>query len=327
RLRSRPSSNVVISSESAAGARSAPPRPCTARNAISDASDQARPQSNELTAKRASPPTKSRRRPSRSAKRPPSSRTPPNRIAYAEITHWRFVCENPRSDLIEGSATFTIATSRMTMNCAVTISARALHLRFVASVTKIVLRNRCRSQPYTTTTLGRATLFPMSVRNPEIPSTALPRFPEELVASTAFLLKRLGFTAKEKAMSAYESTGLNPYHHAILVALEEDTHETQGSIADALGYDRGQLVGLLDELEERGLIERRRDPNDRRRHLVQATVEGKRTLRKLRTLSRQIEDEFLAPLSEDERAQLHALLFRLAEKHLPHCARLTPTAR
>ena len=98
----------------------------------------------------------------------------------------------------------------------------------------------------------------MSVTNPESPPDALPRLPEELVASTAFLLKRLGFTAKEKAIREYESTGFSPYHHAILVALEEDTHETQGSIADALGYDRGQLVGLLDELEERGLVERRR---------------------------------------------------------------------
>jgi len=121
-------------------------------------------------------------------------------------------------------------------------------------------------------------------------------------------------------MQAYESEGLHPYHFAILIALEEGSHETQGAIADALGYDRGQLVGLLDELEERGLIERRRDPNDRRRHLVQPTAEGTRTLRKLRALSRQIEDEFLAPLSEDERAQLHALLFRLAEAHDPRCA-------
>ncbi len=121
-------------------------------------------------------------------------------------------------------------------------------------------------------------------------------------------------------MEAYESAGLHPYHYAILIALDSGSHETQGSIADTLGYDRGQLVGLLDELEQRGLVERRRDPNDRRRHLVQPTAEGKRTLRRLRTLSRQIENEFLAPLSDSERAQLHALLLRLAEKHEPRCA-------
>lgn len=121
-------------------------------------------------------------------------------------------------------------------------------------------------------------------------------------------------------MKAYEQTGLHPYHYAIMLVLEEGSSDTQGSIADALGYDRGQLVGLLDELEERKLVERRRDPNDRRRHLVRLTSEGTRTLAKLRALTREIEDEFLGPLSERERADLHALLLRLAEKHEPRCA-------
>jgi DNA-binding MarR family transcriptional regulator len=156
----------------------------------------------------------------------------------------------------------------------------------------------------------------MTVANTETPRP-LPRFPEELVASTAFLLKRLGFVAKEQAIDAYESTGLGPYHHAVLIALDENSHETQGAIADALGYDRGQLVGLLDELEEQGLVERHRDPSDRRRHIVRLTPEGKRTLDRLRTLARRIESEFLAPLDEQERRQLHALLLRLAEHHLP----------
>ena len=160
----------------------------------------------------------------------------------------------------------------------------------------------------------------MTVANPESPpSPALPRYPEELVASTAFLLKRLGFAAKERAMEAYEQTGLTPYHHAILVALDEGSRETQGAIADALGYDRGQLVGLLDELEEQGLVERRRDPGDRRRHLVRITPEGKRTLGRLRTLARRLENDLLAPLDERGREQLHALLLQLAERHLPHC--------
>jgi DNA-binding MarR family transcriptional regulator len=152
-----------------------------------------------------------------------------------------------------------------------------------------------------------------------------PRLPAELVASSSFLLKRLGFAVKEQTMAAYEKTGLHPYHHAILLVLDEGSRETQGSIADALGYDRGQLVGLLDELEERGLIERRRDPDDRRRHLVSLTADGTRTLRRLRAVSSSIEDGFLAPLDEHERADLHALLLRLAEKHEPRCP-LSPAA-
>jgi hypothetical protein len=81
--------------------------------------------------------------------------------------------------------------------------------------------------------------------------------PAELTDSTPFLLKRLGFIAKDRSLEAYQESGLHPYHHAILLALAESPRETQGSIADALGYDRGQLVGLLDELESRGLVARR----------------------------------------------------------------------
>ena len=168
----------------------------------------------------------------------------------------------------------------------------------------------------------RATLFAVTVTNPETTAEprVLPRLPEELISSTSFLLKRLGFAAKDQAMEAYERSGLHPYHHAVLAVLDEGSRETQGAIADALGYDRGQLVGLLDELEDRGLVERRRDPADRRRHIVRLTPAGKRALAKLRALARQFDDEFLASLDENERAQLHALLLRLAQQHLPHCA-------
>jgi MarR family transcriptional regulator, lower aerobic nicotinate degradation pathway regulator len=147
----------------------------------------------------------------------------------------------------------------------------------------------------------------------------LPRYPEELISSNAFLLKRLGFFAKERGMAAYEDTGLNPYHHAILVVLDQGALETQGAIADRLGYDRGQLVGMLDELEDQGLVERRRDPDDRRRHIVQMTPAGRKALGKLRAIAVQLENDLLAPLDESERQKLHDLLLRLAEHHLPGC--------
>jgi DNA-binding MarR family transcriptional regulator len=165
----------------------------------------------------------------------------------------------------------------------------------------------------------------ISAREPS-PTKTAQRLPLELVASTAFLLKRLGFAAKDQALEAYEGTGLHPYHHAILLVLSEGSRETQGAIADALGYDRGQLVGLLDELEQQGFVERRRDPNDRRRHIVRLTTEGKQALRRLSALARQFDDDFLAPLTDQERATLHALLLRLAERHEPRCAPTLPAS-
>ena len=145
------------------------------------------------------------------------------------------------------------------------------------------------------------------------------RVPDELVSSALFLLKRLGMKAKEQSFGAYEDAGLHPYHHAILAVLDEGLQETQGAIADALGYDRGQLVGLLDELEDGGLVVRTRDQADRRRHIVQMTAAGRKALERARRLSSELEAEFLSPLTQKERAQLHTLLVRLAADALPRC--------
>jgi DNA-binding MarR family transcriptional regulator len=139
--------------------------------------------------------------------------------------------------------------------------------------------------------------------------------PEELVTSSSFLLKRLGFLVKDRTIAAFEESGLSPYHHAVLALLEEDPRETQAMIADALGYDRSHLVGMLDELEERGLIARRRDPADRRRHLVSLTPEGKRVSTRLRAIVKRVDDDFFAPLDAEQRETLKSLLQELASHH------------
>jgi MarR family transcriptional regulator, lower aerobic nicotinate degradation pathway regulator len=141
--------------------------------------------------------------------------------------------------------------------------------------------------------------------------------PSALVSSTPHLMKRLAMLQKDRAVSAFEETGLSPYHYAVLALLEEEPPETQAMIADALGYDRSHLVGMLDELEERGLVERKRDPGDRRRHLVTLTPDGKRMATKLRSIVTKLEDEFLAPLDDEDRKTLHRLLLRLACYHDP----------
>ena len=171
--------------------------------------------------------------------------------------------------------------------------------------------------------MSRYTSVAMST-TPTLSAPANSGPPRELLLSTPFLLKRLGWAVKDKTYEAFESTGLNPQHHAVLSLLDEGTRETQATIADALGYDRSHLVGLLDELEEKRFVDRRRDPGDRRRHLVSLTPAGQEALAELRAIAKRIEKGFLAPLDSDERRMLHALLLRLASHHDPRCTGSQP---
>jgi DNA-binding MarR family transcriptional regulator len=157
--------------------------------------------------------------------------------------------------------------------------------------------------------------IPMATAPPATADVPVPRLPQELVRSTLFLLKRLGDAVRERVVPEFAAAGCNPYHHAVLALLGEGARNTQAEIADALSFDRSHLVGILDELEEQGLVERKRDPNDRRRHLVTITPEGKRTMAERRAIMRRIEKEFLAPLDAESRQQLHELLLRLARHH------------
>jgi DNA-binding MarR family transcriptional regulator len=141
--------------------------------------------------------------------------------------------------------------------------------------------------------------------------------PYELVCSPAFLLKKLGWAIKDATAAAFEEAGESPYHYSVLAVLEESPRETQATIADSLGYDRSWLVGLLDELEEAQLIERKRDPADRRRHLVTMQPAGKQKLAELRAISKGVEKQFLEPLDAKEKETLHRLLLQLAAHRDP----------
>lgn len=143
--------------------------------------------------------------------------------------------------------------------------------------------------------------------------------PKELLGSPAFLLAKMGMAMKTRALAEFEQAGYEAYHYGVLALLGESACDTQAAIADALAVDRSQLVGILDSLEERGLIERRRDPHDRRRHTVNLTAEGRKQLVRLRGIMRRMEDEFFAPLDAKSRETLHDLLLQLASSHDPRC--------
>jgi DNA-binding MarR family transcriptional regulator len=136
--------------------------------------------------------------------------------------------------------------------------------------------------------------------------------PKELVSSTAFLLAKVGMTVKMRMLDELEQIGCGMYEYGVLAVLGEGAQKTQAAIADALSVDRSQLVGVLDTLEGDGLVERKRDPNDRRRHAVSITADGKRRLVKLRSVVKEIERSFLEPLDEETRTALHETLLLVA---------------
>jgi DNA-binding MarR family transcriptional regulator len=160
----------------------------------------------------------------------------------------------------------------------------------------------------------------MTVPATEAPTRPVPLVAKELLKSNGFLLARLGLGFKARALTKLDTAGFEPFGYGVLAIVNEGAPKTQAAIAEALMLDPSRLVALLDSLEDNGLIVRKRDPNDRRRHLVSITEDGKRKLAKLRAIVKDLEDEFLAPLDADERKTLHELLLRLAAENDPRCA-------
>ena len=120
-------------------------------------------------------------------------------------------------------------------------------------------------------------------------------------------LARVGRRAADSSLAGC----LRPRHLIALRLLHERGPMPQHGLGAALSLDPSNVVGLLNELEERGLVERRRDPADRRRHIVSLSDGGEQEL--ARTYSRLglVEDELFSVLSADERATLHGLLERV----------------
>lgn len=98
----------------------------------------------------------------------------------------------------------------------------------------------------------------------------------------------------------------------VLTLLQERGDLAQQDITRVFGLDASNVVGLLNELEERGLVLRRRDHADRRRHIVALTPEGTVVLDTTFDRLGGIEDELLHALSMPERETLHRLLLRIA---------------
>jgi DNA-binding MarR family transcriptional regulator len=108
--------------------------------------------------------------------------------------------------------------------------------------------------------------------------------------------------------SSEELLGMRMRQMLVLSYLSDRSPSRQQELCETLMLDPNNCVLLLNELEEAGWIERRRDSDDRRRHVVEMTPAGRDALVRARRAQESLEDEILAALDADEREQLRALL-------------------
>jgi len=100
---------------------------------------------------------------------------------------------------------------------------------------------------------------------------------------------------------------------AMLVALREQGDLPQTTLCDMMKMTQNTVVTWLNELEDAGFVERQRDQDDRRKHNVALTPKGSDALERAETELRKLEDEVLAGLTADERAQLRKLMAKALE--------------
>jgi DNA-binding MarR family transcriptional regulator len=130
----------------------------------------------------------------------------------------------------------------------------------------------------------------------------------------AFLLAQLGAHAAARFAERIKALDLTPAQAGLLRLIAWQPGQSQQEIARTLGTPPSRLVLLVDRLEERGLIERRRNPDDRRHHALYLTGAGTGFMNRLADVGAAHEDDICAGLDAGERAQLGELLGRIAAR-------------
>jgi DNA-binding MarR family transcriptional regulator len=148
---------------------------------------------------------------------------------------------------------------------------------------------------------------------PADPPSAHAHPARELSRRAGFLLAQLGTHAHRRFAERLAQLDLNPRHFGMLSHLAAAEGQSQQALSVALGIHRSAVVALVDDLEHRGLAERRRDPADRRAYTLYLTPMGRALLADLELIAEEHEAELLTALDASERSQLISLLQRVAE--------------
>ncbi len=132
-----------------------------------------------------------------------------------------------------------------------------------------------------------------------------------LTRYTGFLLSRAGFTSMKGFAEAMEPIGLTPRLWGMLNILEHEGGISQQQLGASIGIDPSSIVAAVDDLEARGLAERKRDPNDRRAYALHLTELGTTTLKNGRKHAAAAQAKLLQSLTAEEQAELHRLLSKI----------------
>jgi DNA-binding MarR family transcriptional regulator len=119
---------------------------------------------------------------------------------------------------------------------------------------------------------------------------------------------KLGRITTHRFTEALEPFGVRPRHVAALIELRDHGELSQQSLCGRLHVDPTNLVAILNELEQRGFATRRRDPQDRRRHIVEVSKKGLAVIEKSSKVMDEVEKELLEGLEPSDREQLEAAL-------------------
>ena len=128
------------------------------------------------------------------------------------------------------------------------------------------------------------------------------------------LMIKLGRITLHRFSEALEPFGIRPRHVAALIELRDRGELTQQSLCGQLHLDPTNLVAILNELEQRGYAKRRRDPKDRRRHLVEVSKKGIAVIERVSEVMDGVEAELLDGFEPAEREQLEVLLTSIWER-------------
>ena len=138
------------------------------------------------------------------------------------------------------------------------------------------------------------------------------RPPEPLASAPGFLLSWNGQRIAARFAEALDPLGLRPPHFGLLTLIDAHPGSTQQELVTRSLIDASSMVAVIDELEGMGLAERRRHPDDRRKHAVYLTTRGQDTLKRAREVAESMAQDVFAALDEGELETLRRLLRKLA---------------